>query len=351
MRKYVLKRIGLAIITCFIILSVTFLLMKLLPFQEPIGQAIDKFRYYNDQYTQGFVLRFAEEKPEFGDYLFTTYGTNIFDDGTAYYYYLRPVFEQYISWLGNIFSKWDWGVSTSIQVNVDAMTIIGSRLPTTISINIWASLISVPLGILLGIWAALKKNKPTDHIISTIIMVFISVPSFIIISLLIKFFAYDTGLLPSSWPTSGASLAMKIEGYIIPVMSLCFGSICGYCRFTRAELCEVMSSDYLLLARTKGLTKTQCITRHALRNAMVPIVPSILAEFIAVLSGSMILENLYNIPGIGTLFVNALNTRDYSVLLVDMAVFTTISLLAAVVLDISYGFIDPRIRMGAKNNG
>ena len=86
MRKYVLKRIGLAIITCFIILSVTFLLMKLLPFQEPIGQAIDKFRYYNDQYTQGFVLRFAEETPEFGDYLFTTYGTNIFDDATVYYY-------------------------------------------------------------------------------------------------------------------------------------------------------------------------------------------------------------------------------------------------------------------------
>ena len=327
MRKYVLKRIGLALVTCFIILSVTFLLMKLLPFQEPIGQAIDKFRYYNDQFTQGFVLRFEEEKPEFGKCIFTTYGSNIFDDGTAYYFYVRPVFDQYLSWLGNIFTKWDWGVSTSIQVNVDAMTIIGSRLPTTISINIWASLISVPLGILLGIWAALKKNKPTDHIISTIIMVFISVPSFIIISLLIKFLAYDTGLLPSSWPTAGSPIGMKIEGYIIPVMSLCFGSICGYCRFTRAELCEVMSSDYLLLARTKGLTKTQCITRHALRNAMVPIVPSILAEFISVLSGSMILENLYNIPGIGTLFVNALNTRDYSVL------------------------IDPRIRMGAKNNG
>ena len=283
--------------------------------------------------------------------MFTTYGTNIFDDGTVYYYYLRPVFEQYFVWLINILTKWDWGVSTSIQVNVDAMTIIGSRLPTTISINIWASLISVPTGILLGIWAALKKNKPTDHIISTIIMVFISVPSFIIISLLIKFLAYDTGLLPSSWPTAGDTLSHKIAGYVIPVMSLCFGSICGYCRFTRAELCEVMSSDYLLLARTKGLTKSQCITRHALRNAMVPIVPSILAEFISVLSGSMILENLYNIPGIGTLFVNALNSRDYSVLLVDMAVFTTISLLAAVVLDISYGFIDPRIRMGAKNNG
>ena len=132
------------------------------------------------------------------------------------------------------------------------------------------------------------------------------------------------------------------------MVALSFGSICGYARFTRAELCEVMSSEYLLLARTKGLTKRQAILRHALRNAMVPIVPSILAEFIGILGGSMILENLYGIPGIGSLFVTAMNQKDYNVLFVDMAVFTSIGLLAGVVLDISYGFIDPRIRMGAK---
>ena len=109
-----------------------------------------------------------------------------------------------------------------------------------------------------------------------------------------------------------------------------------------------MSSEYLLLARTKGLTKKQAITRHALRNAMVPIVPSILAEFISILGGSMILETLYVIPGIGELFVVTLTAKDYNVLFVDMALFTSISLLAGVLLDISYGFIDPRIRMGAK---
>ena len=157
--------------------------------------------------------------------------------------------------------------------------------------------------------------------------------------------------MPWEWPSAAAETSKKALGYIIPVLALSFGSICGYCRFTRAELCEVMSSDYLLLARTKGLTKKQCIVRHALRNAMVPIVPSILSEFIGILSGSMILENLYNIPGIGSLFVNAINSEDYSVLMVDMAMFTVVSLVASVFLDISYGFIDPRIRMGAKNNG
>ena len=155
--------------------------------------------------------------------------------------------------------------------------------------------------------------------------------------------------LISIYPIS--EVPVKVLAYIIPVMSLSFGSICGYTRFVRAELCEVMSSEYLLLARTKGLTKNQAITRHALRNAFVPILPSILAEFIGVFSGSMILERLYQIPGIGDLYIRAVNRNkpDYNVLLVDMAIFTIVGLLAGIVLDLSYGFIDPRIRMGEKN--
>ena len=161
-------------------------------------------------------------------------------------------------------------------------------------------------------------------------------------------FAYELNWLPSTWPADTASTIVKIKGYIIPVFCLSFGSICGYCRFVRAELCEVMESEYLLLARTKGLTRRQAIIRHAMKNAMVPIFPSILAEFIGILGGSMILENLYGIPGIGKLFILALNYKDYDILFVDMAIFTTLSLVAGVFLDLSYGLIDPRIRMGAK---
>lgn len=352
MGKYVVKRIVLALITAFIILSVTFMLMRLLPFQQPVGFPVDVWRYYEDQVEQGFVVSFNSQVDGYGSLLWTTEGKELIQDGGAqYYYYQRPILEQYGNWIWNIITEWNWGTSTSIQVNASAISIIGSRLPVSMGINIISVIISVPAGIALGIWAALKKNKLTDHIISTLVMIFISVPSFIVISLLIKFLAYDLNLLPFQWPDATSSGSAKALGYVIPVLALCFGSICGYCRFTRAELCEVMSSDYLLLARTKGLTKSQCITRHALRNAMVPIVPSILAEFIGILSGSMILENLYNIPGIGSLFVNSINSRDYNVLMVDMAIFTLISLLASVFLDISYGFIDPRIRMGAKNNG
>lgn len=344
MWKYVLKRIGLAIITACIILTITFLLMKLLPFAKPLGTNDQQFSYYMKEVNLGFVLDLRYEDPSYGTCLWH------FEDAskTPHYFYQTPIFDQYFSWLKNIVTKWDWGQSTYILPNNSASQIIAKRLPTSMSLNIISVIFSVPLGILLGIIAALKKNTKTDHIISTSIMIFISIPSFVLITFLMLILCYRLGWLPTQWPASTAPQADKIKAYILPVLCLSFGSICGYARFTRAELCEVMESDYLLLARTKGLTRRQAIIRHALRNAMVPIVPSIIAEFLGILGGSMILENLYGIPGIGDLFIDAINFKDYNVLFVDMALFTTIGLLAGVLLDISYGFIDPRIRMGAK---
>ena len=132
------------------------------------------------------------------------------------------------------------------------------------------------------------------------------------------------------------------------VLAMSFGSIAGYARFTRAELTEILTSEYLLLARTKGLTRRQSITRHALRNAMVPIFPSIIAEFISVLSGSLIIEQIFSIPGVGRLYLTAINSQDYDFFMMLSAFYTFIGLAAGIVVDISYGFIDPRIRMGAR---
>jgi len=318
--------------------------MKLLPFSVPGGTYAQQYAYMVKQEALGFVYNFLEEKQGYGEVVYK-YKEEI--SGQVHYFYQVPIMTQYFNWLRNIFTRWDWGVSNSIAPNVAAINIIGARLPTSMIINIYSVIISVPIGILLGIWAALKKGNTTDNVISSLVMVFISIPGFVLITLLMGAFAYGLKWLPTQWPNPTDPDSMKALGYILPVFVLSFGSICGYCRFTRAELCEVMENDYLLLARTKGLTKRQAILRHALRNAMVPIVPSILAEFIGILGGSMILETLYGIPGIGSLFVNALSAKDYNVLFVDMALFTTISLCAGVILDISYGFIDPRIRMGA----
>ena len=344
MGKYVAKRISLAFITAFIILSLTYILVKLLPFEKPVGTDVERIAYYDKQTHLGYIYRFETETDKYGEYLYHSPEVK----GVSYYYYQVPVLEQYGRWLWNIVTKWDWGYSKTIQPNVSASKIILSKIGYSIRLNILSTLFAVPIGILLGIWAALKKNTLTDHVISTLIMVFISIPSFVLISFVLKIFCYNLNWLPSSWPTDSAPTLTKIKGYIIPVFCLSFGSICGYCRSVRAELCEVMESDYLLLARTKGLTRRQAIVRHALKNSMVPIFPSILAEFIFIFGGSMILEGLYGIPGIGKLFITALSAKDYDILFVDMSIFTTFGLLAGIVIDLSYGLIDPRIRMRAK---
>ena len=347
MLKYSIKRVVLALLTAFIILTLTFLLVKALPPKKmfaPDSNVV--LAFYAKQVDLGYMVDMPYEVDNLGPLV------NNVEDGLHvwHYYYQTPILEQYGHWLTNIVTRWDWGTSTVIEPNTDAIVIIGERLPVSMSVNVIAMILSVPLGIALGILAGLKKNTWIDHTISTLVMIFISIPSFVVITFMVYFLAIKLDLLPTLWPTSDQSVEKRVLAYVIPVLSLSFGSICGYCRFVRAELCEVMSSEYLLLARTKGLTKSQAITRHALRNAFVPILPSILAEFIGIFSGSMILEKIYSIPGIGDLYIQALNQADpdYNVLMVDMAIFTTVGLLAGIVLDLSYGFIDPRIRMGEK---
>lgn len=332
----------LALLTAFIILSLTFILLKLLPPERAQGMLNSKVAYYENEVRQGYL--FFSDKEVSGRLV----DKLVMTDGSVRLYYQVPVMVQYGSWLKNIITRWDWGTSNTIQANVDVLVLIGNRIVTSMKINIISVIFSVPLGIGLGIWAALKKNKMTDHIISTLVMIFISVPGFVLITFLMLLLCYNNPVLPTQWPQPTDPTSMKVLGYILPVFCCSFGSICGYCRFTRAELCEVMESEYLLLARTKGLTRKQAIMRHALKNSMVPIFPSILAEFIGIMSGSMVLEKLYGIPGIGDLFIRAINGKDYNVLFVDMAVFTTVSLFAGVLLDLSYSIIDPRIRMGAR---
>ena len=348
MWKYVLQRIALILFTAFIILSLTFILIKLLPPGTPAGFPSSVQSFYLKQVNLGYMLDFETPTEGLGNMLYSWTDTA----NVSHYIYQRPVMDQYISWLVNIFTKWDWGTSTNVSVGQSAMVIILERLPVSVEINIITSCIAVPIGFGLGIWAALKKNTITDGVISTIIVIFISIPSFIVITFTILILAYKLHWLPSQWPSVLASPAERAAGFVIPVFSLSMGTICSYARWVRAELTEVMSSEFLLLARTKGLTRKQAIVRHALRNSLVPIFPMLIGEIIGALSGSMILEQLYGIPGIGTLYITALGTpgktTDYNVLMVDMALVTMIGLFAGLLVDLSYGFVDPRIRMGAK---
>ena len=132
------------------------------------------------------------------------------------------------------------------------------------------------------------------------------------------------------------------------ILSLGFGTVAGLTRYTRAELTESLTQDYMLLARTKGLTRAQATSRHALKVAMVPILPSILSSFLGLIGGSMIIEQIFSIPGVGTLYIRSINLLDYDVFMMDCVFYTFIGLLAGIITDLSYGFLDPRIRMGAR---
>ena len=318
MLKYILKRIGLMLMTFTIIFTICFVLIKLLPItiNVNIGQDAE------------ILKRQLEARG-----------------------YFKPIPEQFFLYLKRIFLNGDFGIGTNMPEfhNKPVWDTFVSMLPPTILLNVYSSLFSVPIGIALGIFAALKKNKWQDHFISTAVMVFISVPGFVTASLILYFLCFKWNLLPKtmlggydyfSWP--------MFKSMIPAILSMSFGSIAGYARFTRAELTEVLTSEFMLLARTKGLTKRQATTRHALRNAMVPIFPSIVGEFISVLSGSLIIERIFSVPGVGRLYLNAINSVDYDFFMMLSGFYLLIGLAAGLVIDLSYGVIDPRIRMGAK---
>ena len=207
------------------------------------------------------------------------------------------------------------------------------------------------MGLGFGIYAALRKNKWQDHVISTMVMVFISVPSYVYAFIVQYLFCFKLGWFPLTLESlDNASLFSwpMFRSMMPAIMSLGFGVVAGLTRYTRAELSEVLTGDYMLLARTKGLTKGQAISRHALRNAMVVILPMIIGEFIGILGGSLIIEKIFGIPGVGSLLVNAITLRDYNFFMALIVFYTFIGLASGILIDISYGFIDPRIRMGSK---
>jgi oligopeptide transport system permease protein len=317
--KYVIKRLVLMVFTLFIIVTMTFILVHILPREMPTDK------------TQAAAI--AARWEALG--------------------YKKPVLTQYGIYLKNIFTKWDFGTSWYIAPRKPALDVLTSRFLPTLLVNLYSMIFSVPVGIALGVYAAIRKNKWDDSLISTLVMVFISVPSYVYAFLVQYFLYFKLGWLPltmySLADAGGSYFTGKMFVSMIPaVIALSFGSIAGYTRFVRAELTESLTSEYMLLARTKGLTRPQATARHALKNAMVPILPSILSEFIGLLSGSMIIERIFSIPGVGQLYIRSLNLFDYDVFMMDCVFYTFIGLLAGIVLDLSYGFIDPRIRMGER---
>ena len=319
MAKYVIKRVLLMLFVLFVITTICFMLIRMLPREMP---------------------QKANEK-ELVEARWEALGYN------------EPLLTQFGIYLRNIFLHGDFGTSWYIQFRADALDVLTSRLIPTVLVNLYSLLFSVPIGIALGVYAAIKKNSWQDTFISTSVMIFVSVPSYVYAFLVQYFLYFKLGWLPldvhSLAEAGGSWFTWKMfHSMIAPVLALSFGTVAGLVRFTRAELTETLTADYMLLARAKGLTRGQATARHALKNAMVPILPMIISSFVGILGGSFIIEQIFNIPGVGKLYLQSITLFDYDVFMVDCIFYTFIGLLAGILVDISYGLIDPRIRMGER---
>ncbi|MDO4377998.1 MAG: ABC transporter permease [Erysipelotrichia bacterium] len=315
--KYILKRIVLMLFTFLVIITMCFIFIKLLP------------NIPAEQFGKDMALILQRRE---------LLGYNL------------PIMQQYARFWKYAFQGY-FGTSEVLYLGQDVWSVFVQKLPFTVAVNVYSILFSIPLGLVLGIVAALKKNTWIDHLISTSVMIVVSVPSFIYAFLVQYILYFKLGWSSATMnATQGAFSWVGFTSMIPAVLSMSFGTIAGFARYTRAELTEVLTSEFMLLARTKGLTKGQATVRHAMRNAMVPIFPMILGEFISIMSGSLIIEQMFSIPGVGKLYVSSIQATppDYNFFMLLSGFYTLIGLVAGIVIDISYSIIDPRIRMGAK---
>jgi peptide/nickel transport system permease protein/oligopeptide transport system permease protein len=262
----------------------------------------------------------------------------------------KPIIVQFGLWIRNIFVDGSFGFSKIMKRDVSEAYF--SKIPASIRINIVPYILSIPIAIVLGVTAALKKNKLADTIISIGIMIFISVPYFVTAVLSQYIFYFRLGWAPShviATDTQFEELGLwyGLSTYILPVTVLTIASVPGLARSVRAELVEQLTSDYMLLARSKGLSHRQAVFRHALKNALVPFLPGIFIGIIGVLQGGIITERIFRVDGTGRIYLQAFFGRDYALLMLINTFTQFLTLLSAIVSDISYTIFDPRVRFGS----
>ncbi len=315
MTKYIIKRVGMMFFTLFIIISIAFFVLRLMP-GSPYGDEID---------LSPEAIAALEAKQHLD----------------------KPLIVQYAYFMKGIALENNWGVSITMRPGMECFDIIKERVPATLVLNVAALIISIPLGITAGTIAAVFKTKMPDYVISLLVIICISVPSFVFASLLQYFLAGSNGWFPIVYSTTGNWIE-RFKSMILPILALSFSPIATVCRYLRGELIETMSSEYMLLARTKGLKNYQAIVRHAFRNSMVPLANVIIPMFTRIMGGSMVVEGLFAVPGIGGILVDSINARDYSLTIAALLFYSFISVATILLVDISYGIIDPRIRLEAK---
>ncbi|PTG87706.1 ABC transporter permease [Staphylococcus chromogenes] len=291
------------VISLFIIITITFFLMKLMPGSP-----------FNDE-------KLSEEQKTM---LNEKYGLN------------DPLPIQYGNYMANVV-KGDFGNSFQYD-NQPVWDLIKPRLVPSFQMGLFSMVIGVIVGLFLGVIAATRQNTWVDYLATFISVIAISVPSFVLAVLLQYVFAVRLQWFPvAGW--EGISTA------ILPSLALSAVVIATVARYIRAEMIEVLSSDYILLARAKGNSTSRVLYGHALRNALIPVITILVPMLASILTGTLTIENIFGVPGLGDQFVRSITTNDFSVIMAITLLFSTLFIVSIFIVDILYGLIDPRIRL------
>ena len=306
MLKYCLKRIGMAAATILAIIIILFFLLQLMP-----GSPFNNERLTDEQKQQ------LEEK----------YGLD------------KSLPEQIVIYIKNMLTG-DFGVSYNIQQNYPVASLLASRYPVSIRIGLEAFAVGVILGLVLGIISALHHNSILDTGTTVFAMLGSSIPSHVVALALLFFLAFRLDLFPLTY-----SSGTPVLSSILPTIALAISPMAMTARFTRNEMIEVMSSEYILLAETKGMKSLRVILVHGLKNTLVPLITTMGPMLMGLLTGSTVCEQIFSIPGIGSLFITAIQSNDYNIVITLAFIYSAIYIGIMLVIDILYGIIDPRIRL------
>lgn len=311
MSKYIIKRVITAVVTLFIITFLLFLLVRIMP-----GNPFPSERMSADA--------IAKKRAEMG-----------LDD---------PILVQFGNYLKNVVTKRSFGKGSSLYNGAPISTVLPQCTANSFKIGGISILFGVSIGLILGIAAALNRGKFWDTFCTVLSILGVCVPSYVFMIFLQYFLAYKVTIFPFYFDAS-----RFFESSIIPAFSLSLFSMSTVARFTRNEMVEVMDSDYVLLAESKGMYGTQLVTKHILRNALIPIVTVIAPLIVDLLTGALVVEKIYGINGLGKLMVDAISGEgiDYNYVLALGIIYSALYIGIMVVLDIAYGLLDPRIRISS----
>lgn len=301
---YVLKRIGLAILTIWVVITITFFVMHAVPGGPFVGEKA----------TTPAVQAAMEAK----------YGLD------------KPVLEQYFTYLGDIVLRFDFGPSLK-QRGRQVIDIIADGMRVSAKLGLIAAFGALVVGIVLGAVAALQRNKVIDKVIMVITTAFVSMPSFIAGALLLTIFAVSLHLLP-------ANGAQK-NGLILPVVTLGLYPMAYITRLTRSSMLDVLGQDYIRTARAKGVPGFKVIFGHALKNSLIPVITYFGPMLAYIVTGSIVVEQIFAVPGIGRAFVNSITGRDYPLIMGTTIILACLIIIMNLVSDLLYKIVDPRIEL------